>query len=146
MISESPVVTVHIPLPLRSYTGGYEEITASGDTVLEAIEAVCREHPAVEPLLLSADGHLAAGISLYLGATSVAELQGLATPLMLEELISIMLTDDMDLSVLAQRQPWQTGPLNRIEQVFDQQTQLGIASDLKFSIEEQCVRVFLAGE
>ena len=146
MISESPVVTVHIPLPLRSYTGGYEEITASGDTVLEAIEAVCREHPAVEPLLLSADGHLAAGISLYLGATSVAELQGLATPLMLEELISIMLTDDMDLSVLAQRQPWQTGPLNCIEQVFDQQAQLGIASDLEFPIEKQGVGVFLTGE
>lgn len=150
MISESPVVTVHIPLPLRSYTGGYEEITASGDTVLEAIEAVCREHPAVEPLLLSADGHLAAGISLYLGATSVVELQGLATPLMLEELISIILTDEpMDLSVLAQRQPGQpgqTGPLNRIEQVLDQQAQLGIASDLEFPIEKQGVGVFLTGE
>ena len=146
MISESPVVTVHIPLPLRSYTGGYEEITASGNTILKTIEAVCREHPAVEPLLLSADGHLAAGISLYLGATSVAELQGLATPLMLEELISIMLTDDMDLSVLAQRQPWQTGPLNRIEQVFDQQAQLGITGNLQLAIEEQRVGVFLASE
>ena len=139
MISESPVVTVHIPLPLRSYTSGYEEITASGDTVLEAIEAVCREHPAIGPLLLSADGHLAAGVSLYLGATSVAELQGLATPLILEELISIMLTDEpMDLSVLAQRQPWQSGPLDRIEQVFDHQAQ--------FPIEKQGVRVFLTGE
>ena len=147
MISESPVVTVHIPLPLRSYTSGYEEITASGDTVLEAIEAVCREHPAIGPLLLSADGHLAAGVSLYLGATSVAELQGLATPLILEELISIMLTDEpMDLSVLAQRQPWQSGPLDRIEQVFDQQAQLGIASDLQLPIEKQGVRVFLTGE
>ncbi len=147
MISESPVVTVHIPLPLRSYTSGYEEITASGDTVLEAIEAVCREHPSIGPLLLSADGHLAAGVSLYLGATSVAELQGLATPLILEELISIMLTDEpMDLSVLAQRQPWQSGPLDRIEQVFDQQAQLGIASDLQLPIEKQGVRVFLTGE
>lgn len=94
MISESPVVTVHIPPLLRRYTGGFEEITASGDTVLEAIEAVCHEHPAIGPLLLKADGSLAEGISLYLGATCVTELQGLVTPLILEELISIVLTDE----------------------------------------------------
>jgi hypothetical protein len=147
MISESPVVTVHIPPPLRTYTGGYEEITASGDTVLEAIEAVCHEHPTIRPLLLAADGRLAEGVSLYLGSTSVAELQGLATPLALEELVSIVLSDVfLDFSALGQRQTWQAGPLDRIQQVFDQQTQLGITADLQLPIEEQGVGVFLTGE
>lgn len=147
MISESPVVTVHIPPPLRSYTGGYEEITASGDTVFEAIEAVCHEHPAIRPLLLTAGGRLAEGVSLYLGSTSVAALQGLATPLVLEELISIVLSDVfIDFSALGQRQTWQAGPLDRIKQVFDQQSQLGIAGNLQLPIEKQGVGVFLASE
>ena len=147
MISESPVVTVHIPPLLRRYTGGFEEITASGDTVLEAIEAVCHEHPAIGPLLIKADGSLAEGISLYLGATCVTELQGLATPLILEELISIVLTDESPVFLLpAQRQPWQAGPLNRIEQVFDQQAQLGIALDGQAPVEEQGIGVFLAAD
>ena len=42
MISELPVVTVHIPPLLRPLAGGNEEVTASGDTVGEVLEAVRR--------------------------------------------------------------------------------------------------------
>jgi molybdopterin converting factor small subunit len=92
MISESPVVTVHIPPPLRSYVGGNEEVTASGDTVGEVLEAVSNEYPAFRAQVLSVEGNIVPGWAVYLGPSSVRNLQGLATPVAMEELVSIVAT------------------------------------------------------
>lgn len=92
MLSESPVVTVHIPAELRPYVGGHDEITASGDTVGDILEAVGHEYPPIRPYLLGSDGTLQSGLAVYLGATSVRTLQGLATPVTQEELVSIVPT------------------------------------------------------
>lgn len=92
MISESPVVTVHIPPDLRPFVGGNEEVTASGDTVGEVFEAVSHEYPGFLSQVLQADGGLAPGLAVYLGPNSVHDLQGLATPVALEELVSIVST------------------------------------------------------
>ena len=147
MISESPVVTVHIPPELRHYAGGYEEITASGDTVGEILEAVCREHPALQSQFLAVDGAVKSGIAVYLGPSNVESLQGLATPVALEELISIMATAAVPgCSVPDQGQVGQRRPLDSIKQVLDQQTEFGVAGDLEFAVEEQRVGVFLAGK
>lgn len=92
MISESPVVTVHIPPLLRCHVAGHDEVTASGDTVGEVLEAVGHEYPALRSQLLGNDGKLLAGLAVYLGPTSVGSLQGLATPVQMEELVSIVLS------------------------------------------------------
>jgi len=59
---DSPVVSVHIPPPLRTLAGGHAEITASGDTVGEILDAVANEYPAFRPVLRAADGSLAPGL------------------------------------------------------------------------------------
>lgn len=147
MISESPVVTVHIPPALRPYAGGYEEITASGDTVGEILDAVCREHPALQRQFLAVDGTVKSGIAVYLGSSNVESLQGLATPVALEELISVMATVAVPgCSVSDQGQIGQRRPLDSIKQVLDQQTEFGVTGDLEFAVEEQGVGVFLAGK
>lgn len=87
---ESPVVSVHIPPVLRQWTNGRAEITASGDTVGDVLQAVGREYPAVRPHLISDAGVLAGGIAVYLGARSIGELQGLDTAVDLEEVLSIL--------------------------------------------------------
>lgn len=92
MLCESPVVTVHIPPELRPYAGGHAEITASGDTVGEIIEAAGHECPMLRPHLLAVDGSLRPGLAVYLGASSVNSLQGLATPVAQEELVTIVLS------------------------------------------------------
>lgn len=96
MISESPVVTVHIPPLLRSYVDGHEEVTASGDTVGDVLVAVGHEYPAFHRKVLQADGSLLAGFAIYLGPTSVRRLEGLATPVQMEELVSIVPTGESD--------------------------------------------------
>lgn len=89
---DSPVVSVHIPGVLRTYVDGHEEITVSGDTVGDLLEAVGHEYPAVRSHLLSAEGGLAPRLVLYLGGRSISDLQGLATPVDLEEVLSIVPT------------------------------------------------------
>lgn len=150
MISESPVVTIHIPPYLRPYAEGHEEITVSGDTVGEALEAAFREHPALRNQFLAADGSVKSGLAIYLGPSNVLALKGLATPVALEALISIMPSDDALPGLLPYQwqlgQAGQGGPLDGIKHVFDQQAEFGVTGNLKFAVEEQRVGVFLAGE
>lgn len=89
---DSPVVTIHIPPALRSYAGGHDEITVSGDTVGELLEALGHEHPAIRSHLVGEDGGLRPGLAVYLGGRSVRDLQGLETPVELEEVLSIVPT------------------------------------------------------
>jgi molybdopterin converting factor small subunit len=87
---DSPVVSVHIPPVLRGYSGGHDEITASGDTVGEILDAVSHEFPAIRHYLMSPEGELNPAIAVFLGARSIRELQGLKTPIDLEEVLSIV--------------------------------------------------------
>jgi hypothetical protein len=89
---DSPVVSVHIPLALRGFSGGHDEITASGDTVGEVLAAVGHEFPAIRDYLIAPGGDLLPGVAVFLGPRSISELQGLATPIELEEVLSIVPT------------------------------------------------------
>lgn len=89
---DSPVVSVHIPPTLRSLAGGHDEITASGDTVGELLEAVAHEYPSIRSSLITNDGQLQPGLVVFLGGRSVRELQGLGTPVDQEEVLSIVAT------------------------------------------------------
>ncbi len=92
MLSDVPVVSVHIPAPWRTWAGGHAELTASGETVGEVFATIGHAYPAMSPHLLRADGELAPGLTVFLGGRSVRDLQGLATPIEQEELISVVLT------------------------------------------------------
>lgn len=89
---DAPVVTIHIPEPLRRLTGGADEVTVSGETVADALAALEREHPGILAHLLDAQGEVGPGMDLYLGAEPIRDLDGLATPIMAEELLAIVPT------------------------------------------------------
>ncbi len=87
---DTPVVSIHIPSALRNVAGGHHEITVSGDNVGEAIDALGHEYPAIRACLLSPDGELQPSVAVFLGARSIREMHGLATPIEQEEVISIV--------------------------------------------------------
>lgn len=147
MISESPVVTVHIPPNLRPYVDGCEEVTASGDTVGEVLESLCRKHPAIYRQFLLEDGTLKPGLAFYLGTVNIQEMQGFATPVVLEELISIMFSSESpECSISGAQQIGQPRPFDGVKHVLDQQAQFGVAGDLEFAVEEKGVGIFLPGK
>lgn len=69
LMSEYPVVSVHIPPILRPLAEGRDEIMASGETVGEVLEAVGHEYPALGESLFCADRSLADGLAVYFGGT-----------------------------------------------------------------------------
>jgi molybdopterin converting factor small subunit len=90
LMSDYPVVSVHIPPILRSLAEGRDEIMASGETIGEVLEAVGHEYPALGESLFCADGSLADGFAVYFGGAVLHGRESMATPVDQEEVISIV--------------------------------------------------------
>ena len=73
--------TLRIPTPLRTYTGGQNEVTVQGGTVAEAMNDLIARHPELRPHLFNGEGELRPFVNLFLGEANVRDLQGVETPL-----------------------------------------------------------------
>ncbi len=73
-------VTIRIPTPLRSLTGGADEVTAAGATVAEVLADLERQHPGVRARLMDEQGQLRRFVNVYLNDEDIRFLQGLDTP------------------------------------------------------------------
>jgi sulfur-carrier protein len=80
---------VRIPAPLRTLTGGKDEVPASGNTVGEVIDDMEKKHPGIRDRLLDAKG-VRRFVNIYVGEEDVRFLQGLATPLKSGDQLSIV--------------------------------------------------------
>ncbi len=90
LMSDYPVVSVHIPPILRPLAGGRDELMASGETIGEVLEAVGHAYPALGESLFCADGSLADGFAVYFGGTVLHGRESLAMPVAQEEVVSIV--------------------------------------------------------
>jgi MoaD family protein len=82
-------VTVRIPTPLRSLTGGEEQVAASGGTVKEVIEQLESNHPGMRDRLLDEKG-VRRFVNIYVGDEDIRFLDGLDTALKAGDEISIV--------------------------------------------------------
>jgi len=82
-------VTVRIPTPLRTLTGGQDEVTAEGATVGALIEDLERRHPGLRDRLLDEKG-VRRFINLFLGEEDIRFLDGLDTEVKAGEALSIV--------------------------------------------------------
>ncbi len=81
--------TVRIPTPLRTLTGGNDEVSAAGGTLAEVIEDLERQHPGIRERLLDEKG-VRRFINIYVGEEDVRFLDGLKTELKAGDQISIV--------------------------------------------------------
>lgn len=86
---ETNMVTVRIPTPLRSLTGGEEQVQASGATVKEVIETLEKNHPGIRERLLDDKG-VRRFVNIYVGDEDIRFLDGLSTALKSGDEISIV--------------------------------------------------------
>jgi len=71
--------TVRIPTPLRSFTGGADELRVDGRTVGEAMAELGRAHAGLLERILDARGELRPFVRLFVGEDDVRHLDGLDT-------------------------------------------------------------------
>lgn len=82
-------VTIRIPTPLRTLTGGEEQVKADGATVQQVIENLEKKHPGMRDRLLDEKG-VRRFVNIYVGDEDIRFLDGLETPLKEGEEISIV--------------------------------------------------------
>jgi molybdopterin converting factor small subunit len=80
---------VRIPTPLRTLTGGADEVTAAGNTLAELIEDLERKHPGIRDRLLDDKG-VRRFVNIYIGEEDVRFLDGLKTALKVGDQVSIV--------------------------------------------------------
>jgi len=81
--------TVRIPTPLRTLTGGSDEVRAAGATVGELIEDLERRYPGLRDRLLDDKG-VRRFVNIYVGDEDIRFLDGLKTPLKGGEQVAIV--------------------------------------------------------
>lgn len=82
-------VTIRIPTPLRTLTGGEESVSVPGATVRAVIDAMEAKHPGMRERLLDEKG-VRRHVNLYLGDEDIRFLDGLDTALKAGDEISIV--------------------------------------------------------
>jgi len=82
-------VTVRIPTPLRTLTGGEEQVQADGSTVQQVIENLEKRHPGIRDRLLDEKG-VRRFVNIYVGDEDIRFLDGLSTALKGGEEVSIV--------------------------------------------------------
>lgn len=83
------MITVRIPTPLRSLTGGEEQVQVSGDTLRDVIASLEGKHPGIRDRLLDDKG-VRRFVNIYVGDEDVRFLDGLETKLKSGDEISIV--------------------------------------------------------
>ena len=83
------MATVRIPTPLRTLTGGEDQVQAAGDTVKDVIETLEQNHPGIRERLLDEKG-VRRFVNIYVGDEDIRFLDGLATQLKATDEISIV--------------------------------------------------------
>lgn len=83
------MATVRIPTPLRTLTGGKDEVEASGGTIAELVEHLEAKYPGIRDRLLDEKG-VRRFINIFVGDEDIRFLDGLKTELKGNEHISIV--------------------------------------------------------
>jgi molybdopterin converting factor small subunit len=83
------MATVRIPTPLRTLTGGEEQVEIPGATLREVIETLEKKHPGIKDRLLDDKG-VRRFVNIYVGDEDVRFLDGLETKLSSGTEISIV--------------------------------------------------------
>ena len=83
------MITVRIPTPLRTLTGGNEQVEVEGATVREAIDALEKKAPGIRDRLLDDKG-VRRFVNIYVGDEDIRFLDGLETKLKAGDEISIV--------------------------------------------------------
>ena len=81
---------IHIPTPLRQYTGRQAAVDVTGGTIGEALSGLVTNHPDLRRHLYTEDGKLRAFVNVYLNDEDIRYLQKDATTVRDGDNISIV--------------------------------------------------------
>jgi sulfur-carrier protein len=69
-------MNIHIPTPLRAYTGGRETVSIPGATVSAIFQQLTVSYPELKPHLFTPEGKLRSFVNVYLNDDDIRYLDG----------------------------------------------------------------------
>ncbi|HUK23247.1 MAG TPA: ubiquitin-like small modifier protein 1 [Terriglobales bacterium] len=81
---------VHIPTPLRQYSGKQAAVDVKGGTVGEALSSLVSQHPELKRHLYTDEGKLRSFVNIYVNDEDVRYMQKEATAIKDSDVISIV--------------------------------------------------------
>ena len=81
---------IRIPAPLRSYTGGADEVRVEGDTARDALVHLGEVHAGILERLLDDAGELRGFVNVYIGEQNIRSLAGLQSAIGDGDVLSIV--------------------------------------------------------
>ncbi len=83
-------VSVRIPTPLRTLSGGASEVTVDGSNVAEVLKALESEHPGFHDRLFDDAGNLRRFVNVFVADEDIRFLDNLETPVEDGQTVSII--------------------------------------------------------
>jgi molybdopterin converting factor small subunit len=81
---------IHIPTPLRRYTGNQAAVDVKAGTIADSLNDLVAQHPDLRRHLYTDEGKLRAFVNVYLNDEDVRYMQKEATPVKDSDTISIV--------------------------------------------------------
>ena len=82
---------IHIPTPLRTYTGGLETVNLPGPTIGAALELLASTHPELRQHLFTAEGNLRSFVNVYFNDEDIRYLpEKEKTPVKIDDELTII--------------------------------------------------------
>jgi sulfur-carrier protein len=69
-------MNIHVPTPLRSYTGGLETVNVPGTTINQVFQELTTKYPELKQQLFTPEGKLRSFVNVYLNDDDVRYLDG----------------------------------------------------------------------
>jgi molybdopterin synthase sulfur carrier subunit len=69
-------MNIHIPAPLRAYTGGLETVSIPGTTVNAVFHQLTVKYPELQQHLFTSEGKLRSFVNVYLNDDDIRYLEG----------------------------------------------------------------------
>ncbi|MDX1407254.1 MAG: MoaD/ThiS family protein [Saprospiraceae bacterium] len=84
------MITIHIPTPLRKFTGNQARVSVPAENVSGAISALIDTYPELGKHLLDTDQQIRRFVRIYVGEDDINQLQGPTTQLKPGDAVSII--------------------------------------------------------
>jgi molybdopterin converting factor small subunit len=86
----APTVTIHLPGPLRAYSGGVTRLETAARTVKAALEDLERNRSALYRNLCDESGALRRHLNVFVNSNNIRDLQGVDTILAAGDVLTFL--------------------------------------------------------
>ena len=86
----TPIITIHVPGPLRPYCAGKTQLSIAARTVLDALQDLERSESALYRNICDETGKVRPHLNVFVNSSNVRDLDGVGTALATGDVVTIL--------------------------------------------------------